>query len=121
MIKMLVVDDEGDVCDFVQVYFEDRGMDVSVAHSAEEAVSSIKQRTPDVVLLDIKMQGMDRLDVLRYIKESNPKVKVIMITAVKDSKVIKKTEELGADGYLTKAFTPTVWEETIMRVVGEGR
>ena len=70
MHKLLVVDDENDICDFVKTFFKDRGFHVLTASNGEEALSIVKKDRPDMVLLDIKMKGMDGLAALKHIKRA---------------------------------------------------
>lgn len=69
MYKLLVVDDEHDVCDFVRAFFKERGFHVFTALNGDEALSIAKREKPELVLLDVKMKGMDGLAVLKHIRE----------------------------------------------------
>ena len=105
MAKILVVDDEIEICEFLKEFFSDRGYIVNSALSAEEALISIENDTPDIVLLDMKMSGMDGLEALEIIKKRWPKVKVIMVTAVESSDKIEDAFALGADNYIVKPLS----------------
>ena len=114
MVKILVVDDEIDVCDFTKNFFEKRGFEVFTAENGEEAFSTVRDKTPDIVLLDVKMKFMDGIIVLKYIKEIAPSTIVIMVTAVEDADKIREAISLGARDYVTK---PLVLEELEKKVV----
>ena len=84
MKKILVIDDEVDIRDFVHSFFKERGHIVLTASSGEEALPIIKAEKPDLILLDIKMKGMDGIAALKHIRDIDKKVKVLMVTAVED-------------------------------------
>lgn len=105
MTRLLVVDDEPEICDFLKSFFEDRDFEVRSALSGEEALQVVETFQPQVMLLDIKMSGMDGLAVLRKVKEKNPKIKVIMVTAIETTDKIEEAMRLGADNYITKPLS----------------
>lgn len=105
MMKLLVVDDENEICEFLKSFFEERNYTVSVATSGEDALEAMKQEKPQVVLLDIKMPGMDGVQALREMKTKYPKVKVIMVTAIETRDKIEECLRLGADNYITKPLS----------------
>ena len=102
MKKLLVVDDEIEICEFLKSFFEERDFEVRTATSGEAAVRAVAALQPQVVLLDIHMPGMDGMSVLRQIKSKFPKVKVIMVTALETRERIEEAMRLGADNYITK-------------------
>lgn len=104
MIKVLIVDDHALVRMGIRRLLEDLP-DVEVvadAESGEQALSLVKSHKPDVVLLDMKMPGIDGWEVTRRLKKSNPQVKVIAVTAVYAEPLPTRVLQLGAMGYLTK-------------------
>ena len=105
MVKLLVVDDEAEICEFLKSFFEERNYNVVIANSGEQALERIKHDKPNVVLLDIKMPGMDGIQTLREIKTKNPKTKVIMVTAIETRDKIEECLRLGADNYITKPLS----------------
>lgn len=105
MIKFLVVDDEKGVVAELKELLEMRDYKVYSATSGEEALSIMKKENPNIVVLDILMPGMDGIEVLRQIKKTHPKTRVIMLTAVEDEGMKKMTTSLGASGYLTKPYS----------------
>lgn len=102
MRKILVVDDELDICDFVQTFFQDRDYEVFTALNGEEALDIIKKEKPELVLLDIKMKGMDGIATLKHIKALDKNTKVIMVTALEDQDKMNEACRLGACEYITK-------------------
>ncbi|MDD5136088.1 MAG: response regulator [Candidatus Omnitrophica bacterium] len=102
MKKILVVDDERDICDFMQSFFIERGYSVLTALSGEDALTLIKNEKPDLILLDIKMKGMDGIAALKHIKDIDRKIKVVMVTALEDQERMDEACRLGACEYITK-------------------
>ena len=103
--KMLVVDDEIEICDFLKTFFEERSYKVFTALTGESAIQLVDQENPAIVLLDIKMPGLDGIEVLRRIKTFHPEVKVIMVTAIETRDKIDEASRLGADNYITKPLS----------------
>lgn len=104
MIKVLIVDDHALVRMGIRRLLEDMP-DVQVvadAESGEQALILVKAHTPDVVLLDMKMPGIDGWEVTRRLKKTNPHVKVIAVTAMMSEPLPTRVLQLGAMGYLTK-------------------
>jgi DNA-binding response OmpR family regulator len=103
--KLLIVDDEAEICEFLKSFFEDRDYKVMIAHDGAGALEQVDCFKPEVVLLDIQMPGMDGLQALSKIKGLHPKVKVIMVTAVETQEKIEEAMRLGADNYITKPLS----------------
>ena len=104
MIKVLIVDDHALVRMGIRRLLEDMS-DVDVvadAESGEQALTLVKLHCPDVVLLDMKMPGIDGWEVTRRLKKSNPHIKVIAVTAMSSDPLPTRVLQLGAMGYLTK-------------------
>ena len=104
MIKFLVVDDETGVSYQLKDFLEQRGYSAIAATSGPEAMRFIKNEKPNIVVLDIVMEGMTGIDVLREIRKINPKIRVIMLTALEDDKTRKICQGLGASAYITKPY-----------------
>lgn len=117
MRKILVVDDEQDICDFVKNFFQERGYEVLTALGGEEALEIIKNEKPELVLLDIKMKGMDGIATLKHIKEMNRHQKVIMVTALEDQDKIAESCKLGACEYITKPLILDYLEQTVEKTL----
>ncbi len=111
--KMLIVDDEIEICEFLKIFFEDRDYKVATGFSGEEALEKVASFQPDVVLLDIQMPGMDGLKVLKKIKAEHPKIKVIMVTAVETGDKIEEAMRYGADNYITKPLSLEYLEKDV--------
>ena len=101
--KILVVDDDSNICELLRLYFEDEGYEVKTASDGAEGVSYFKIYEPDLVLLDIMLPKKDGYQVCREIREVSSKP-VIMVTA--KGEVFDKVLglELGADDFVVKPF-----------------
>ncbi|MBU1864359.1 MAG: response regulator [Candidatus Omnitrophica bacterium] len=105
MSKILIVDDELEICAFLKEFFSERNYDVVTASSGKEAIQLVNRENPHVLLLDIKMPGIDGLEVLKAVKQYHPNLKVIMVTAVETSDKMAEAFKLGADNYITKPLS----------------
>jgi DNA-binding response OmpR family regulator len=114
MARILVVDDEQEVCDMLKKFLTKRGHGVYTALNGEEALSLVKEERPHIVLLDIRMPKMDGMECLKLIKEIDKEVGVIMITAVKEEEIGKQAMELGAFDYITKPLSLKYLEDCLM-------
>ena len=119
MLKLLVVDDEEEICDFLKGFFEERNFEVQVAHSGKDALERIEASQPDVCLLDIKMPDMDGIEALKRIKRTYPKVKVIMVTAIETNEKIEEAIKLGADNYITKPLSLEYLETDVHQKISD--
>ena len=113
MKKLLVVDDETEICDFLKAFFEERDFQVQTAHSGEAALLAVEKEKPHVVLLDIHMPGMDGMNALRQLKSRYPSLKVIMVTALETRDKIEEAIRLGADNYITKPLSLEYLEKDV--------
>jgi len=116
-IKLLVVDDEKDICNFVKLLFKKEGFLVYSALSGVKAVQLAKKVKPHVALLDIHLKtGITGLEVLKQLKESLPSCRCVMVTWDKAQEKIKEAKALGAVSYLTKPLTTNQLIKVIERV-----
>ena len=119
MIRVLIVDDHA----LVRMGFRrllDDLPDVEVvaeADNGETALSMVKLHQPDVVLLDMKMPGIDGWEVTRRLQKTSPQVKVIAVTALSAEPLPSRVLQLGAMGYLTKESGPEEMAAAIRKVV----
>ncbi|MDP3919956.1 MAG: response regulator [Candidatus Omnitrophota bacterium] len=113
MKKLLVVDDEAEICDFLKTFFEERDYDVRTAESGIRALEMIAEDKPHVVLLDIHMPGMDGLATLKEIKSAYSDIKVVMVTAIETQEKIETAMRHGADNYITKPLSLEYLEKDV--------
>jgi DNA-binding response OmpR family regulator len=113
--KLMVVDNEMDICNFVKMFFESRSFDVVTALNGDEAMAKLLEEKPDIVMLDMMMRrGDEGLEYLPQIKAALPTVKVIMVTGIEDEDIIAKAQSLGSDDYITKPLILEYLENTVM-------
>ena len=108
--KILVVDDEEDILELLKFNLSREGYEVSCAASGEEALSQVRSKTPDLMVLDLMLPGIDGLEVAKSLKE-DPETKnipIVMLTAKGEEADIVTGLELGADDYITKPFSPRI-------------
>ncbi len=103
MRSVLIVDDEIGARESLKMILKN-DYEVSLARTAEEAFSKIKEHSPDVILLDILLPDLDGLKVLERIKQNDPDMVVIMITATNTVNTAVEVMKLGAYDYVTKPF-----------------
>lgn len=124
--KLLILDDEKDICKFIKLLFQKKGFLVYSALSGAQAVRITKKNKPDIAILDIYLKrGLSGLDTLKQIRKLAPSCKCIMVTWDKAQETIKEAESLGADAYLVKPLTIDqllkVVNRTVRRLVKAAR
>lgn len=102
--KVLIVDDQNGIRILLVEVFSSEGYDTFQAANGKAALEIVKLHAPDLVLLDMKIPGMDGLEILKHIKQINPDIKVIMMTAYGELDMIKEATDLGALMHFTKPF-----------------
>jgi two-component system nitrogen regulation response regulator GlnG len=117
MPHVLVVDDEPSICWGLARLGKLRGYDVAVAASAEEGLASVVQKRPDVIVLDVRLPGMDGLTAIDRFREKLGPVPVILITAYGELSTAVAAVRAGAFDYLIKPFDLQVAERTIERAL----
>lgn len=110
--KILIVDDDENICEVKKMYLETTGYNVKVAHDGKAAKEEFVNFSPNLVVLDMMLPGIDGMEVLKWIrKDSN--VPVIMLTAKGETFDKVLALEIGADDYVVKPFEP---KELLARV-----
>lgn len=120
-IKLLVVDDEELICNYIEHRFKKKGLDVFFALSGEEALVIFEKQKPDIMILDIMMEGIDGIETLTRIKERYFLPKVIIVSAVESISKIEQLKTLGACNYLTKPILLKELDSLVMQFVDEIR
>jgi len=103
MRRVLIVDDEIGARESLKMILKN-DYEVFLAKNAEEAFAQIKEHSPDVILLDILLPDLDGLKILERIKQNDPNIIVIMVTATKPMKMAPEAKKLGAYGCVIKPF-----------------
>src|ERR1051326_8673590 len=104
MDKLLLIDDEADVQYSFRRIFDSPETDLTTASSGEEGLKLIPKVKPDLVIMDVRMGGMNGLETLRRIRETNAKLPIIMMTAYGTTQTAIEAMKLGAYDYLLKPF-----------------
>ena len=103
-MDLLIVDDEASLRDFLTIVFEEEGCRVETAASLADAHAALQKREPDLVLCDLMLPDGSGLDLLREIKNQNPSIAVVMITAHTSTKSAVEALKAGAHDYIAKPF-----------------
>ena len=115
--RILVVDDEWAMQEALRDWLKEDGYEVGLASSGEEAIVQAKQENWEVILLDLKMPGMDGLEALKRLKEVNPEAEILMMTAYATVDTAVQAMKEGAFDYLVKPFDPDEVEMQIKKIV----
>jgi len=115
--RVLVVDDEKDFCQVLFVLLKTEGFDPMIAHDGETALAMIEQGLPDAMLLDIRMQGIDGIEVLKRSKKIAPKIPVLMMTGYGGIGGAVEAIKAGADDYLSKPLDNEVLIERLRQAI----
>lgn len=110
--KILIVDDDENICELLRLYLEKDGFDTAVANDGEDALKSAEHYSPDLILLDIMLPKLDGWQVCREIRK-NSDTPIIMLTAKGETFDKILGLELGADDYISKPFDT---KEVIARI-----
>ncbi len=119
--RILVVDDEQSMCDLLSVILEKEGYSVDAALGGEAALELFEKARYDLVLEDLKMPGMDGIQLLSRLKEIDPLAVVIIMTAYSSWDTAVEAMRLGAHDYIRKPFDNLSVKEMVSRVVREAR
>jgi DNA-binding response OmpR family regulator len=120
--SVLLVDDEPNIVLSLQFLMKQAGYDVRVARDGDAALNAIKERAPDIVLLDVMTPGRDGYEVCQTIR-ANPawkNIKIVMLTARSREVEREKGLALGADDYITKPFSTRELVDCVKRLLANG-
>ena len=120
MARVLVVDDEPDVLLLCRLNLEQHGHEVFEAGNGEEALRVVRERRPDLIVLDLMLPGVDGYGVLEALRSegSTPGVKVLVLSAKSLQADRDRSRQLGAEAFLTKPFLPDDLCRTVDRMLG---
>ncbi|UED75472.1 response regulator [Brevibacillus sp. DP1.3A] len=102
--KVLVVDDQYGIRILLYEVLGKEGYKTFQAANGKMALEIVEKESPDLVILDMKIPGMDGIEILKHIKKINQEIKVIMMTAYGELDMIKEATQLGALTHFTKLF-----------------
>jgi len=116
--KILVIDDEKELCSLLKSYFEDEGYAVHCSYDGEEGLKQVKSFDPSIILLDIRMPGMSGLEVLKKIKELTS-APVLCVSAMVDNEMVAECLKNGAFAYIFKPVDLKGLNESIQTALKE--
>jgi len=113
-VRLLLIDDEKDFVNILSKRIKRRKIDVTETFSGAEAIQALRGREFDVAVLDLKMEDMDGIEVLKMLKIMDPRLVVIMLTGHGSAEAAEQGIKLGAFDYLTK---PCELEELLEKIM----
>lgn len=102
--KVLIVDDQYGIRLLLYEVFKREGYEVHQAENGKKALEMVKRHTPDIILLDMKLPGMDGIEILKQIRKIDDNVKVIMMTAYGELDMLAEAVKYNVVTYFTKPF-----------------
>jgi len=114
--KILVVDDDAAVTDLLSLLLKSQGFDVTATNNSADGLNSIREKQPDLVVLDLMMPEMDGWEVCRSVRTFS-QVPIIVLSALNDPSMIASVLDSGADDYLTKPTPSRVLVAHINRLI----
>jgi two-component system OmpR family response regulator len=111
--RVLVVDDERNICFLLEVALRQQGFEVQVASTGREALDTLGRKAPDIVLLDVMLPDLDGFEVCRRMREAGLRVPILFLSAKDTTEDKVRGLTLGGDDYVTKPFS---LEEVVVRI-----
>ena len=112
--KILIVDDNKNIAFLLKSFLEEIDYDVIVSHNGIDALEKVKSLKPDIMILDLLMEGIDGMEVLRRIRLFNKSIGIIVVSAVVNEDIAKEALAKGADEYITKPIDYNYLSESIL-------
>ena len=113
-VRLLLIDDEKDFVNILAKRFKHRNIDVAKAFSGTEAIQALRDNAFDVAVLDLNMEDMDGIEVLKILKIMDPRLAVIMLTGHGSAEAAEQGLKLGAFDYLSK---PCELEDLVQKIM----
>ncbi len=120
---ILIVDDEEDIVELIEYNLKNEGYSVLTAMTGEQAIKTALNSSPDLIVLDLMLPGIDGLEVTAYLKNNSltKNIPIVMVTAKGDESDIVTGLELGANDYISKPFSPKVMIARIRAILRRRR
>jgi len=118
---ILIVDDEKNIRLTLSTSLEALGVETDSAEDGKEALAKLREKEFGLILLDIRMPGMDGMDVLQQVRESRPDIRIIILTAYGTIELAVEAMKLGAVDFIQKPFVPEQIRERVARVMSRGK
>ena len=109
-MEILLIDDDEWIRDSLCIFFEAEGCHMLALETAEEGIAAIKDQMFDLIIVDYKLPGLDGIEFLKRIHDTNPDAIKILITAYRDENLVSEARKLKIQGFIEKPFT----SDTIM-------
>jgi DNA-binding NtrC family response regulator len=119
--EVMVLDDEALVCERLKEHLDKKGYHVEVFTESQEAVDRLAKKYFDVVITDLKMEGPNGLEVLRFARDSSPGTQVIIITGYGSMDSAREAEYSGAFGFVHKPFRADALEAMVRKAARAAR
>jgi DNA-binding response OmpR family regulator len=121
--SILIVDDEEDIIELITFTLKNEGYTIWTAGDGETAIKTARQSSPNLIVLDLMLPGMDGLEVTRYLKshDATRDIPIVMVTAKGEESDIITGLELGANDYISKPFSPRVLAARIRAILRRRR
>jgi DNA-binding NtrC family response regulator len=118
--RVLIVDDDRDISSLLSALMDQEGLTSMMAHDGETALGMVARARPDMMLVDVKMPGIDGMEVLKRVRETNPHLPVILITAYAEVPASVAAMRAGAFDYLAKPFDHSEVVRVVRAALAEG-
>lgn len=115
MKQLLIVDDQPGIRILLEEIFKQAGVSSMLAANGKDALKILEDTEPDCILLDMKMPGMNGVEVLREIRRKTPEACVMMMTAYSEIELTDEASKIGIDHYFTKPFDIFEVRDTVMK------
>ena len=116
-MKILLIDDDEWIRDSLNIFFENEGCHITALETAEEGMESLKRHNYDIIVTDYRLPGMDGLEFLKKIQNTQPHAMKALITAYRSEKVSSEAARIGIHDFIDKPFTTKTIEESLSRLI----
>ena len=116
-MKILLIDDDEWIRDSLKIFFEAEGCDLLALETAEEGMAALKDQTVDLIIVDYKLPGLDGLDFLKRIYNTQPGAIKILITAYRNDNVVSEAKKLKVQGFIEKPFTSDTFMASLAHLI----
>ena len=116
-MKILLIDDDEWIRDSLGLYFEGEGCQLLALETAEEAIEALKDNYYDIIMVDYRLPGMDGLEFLKRIQNTQSHALKVLITAYRSEGVVSEALKIGVQDFIEKPFTTKTIEESLSRLI----
>jgi DNA-binding NtrC family response regulator len=116
-MEILLIDDDEWIRDSLRLFFESEGCRLTALETAEEGMESLKSHNYDIIVTDYRLPGMDGLEFLKKIQDTQPHAMKVLITAFRSEKIISEAARIGIQNFIDKPFTTKTIEDSLSRLI----